>query len=164
MSVKRVLLLSGVPGSGKSYWAKNKFMPYIPNTAYISRDEVRFSMLTDSDEYFAKEDAVFAEFITRINTAIANEKIHNIIVDATHLNWASRNKTLRNLHLKDCQVVAVVFNTPLEMCLNRNEKREGRAKVPRGVIRRMFYQRTNPDTDPFEWDDIIEPNKEREPE
>ena len=139
-------------------------MPYIPNTVYISRDEVRFSMLSDTDDYFAKEDAVFAEFVKRINNAIADSNIYNIIVDATHLNWASRNKTLRNLHLENCKVIAVVFNTPLNVCLDRNEKREGRAKVPRGVIRRMFYQRTNPDTDPFEWDDIIEPNKEREPE
>lgn len=135
-------------------------MPYILNTAYISRDEVRFSMLSDTDDYFAKEDAVFTEFIKRINNAIADSNIYNIIVDATHLNWASRNKTLRNLHLENCKVIAVVFNTPLNVCLDRNEKREGRAKVPRGVIRRMFYQQTDPHNDPFTYADFVEVNTE----
>ena len=160
MNAKRVLLLSGVPGSGKSYWAKNSFMPYINHAVYISRDEVRFSMLTDEDDYFAKEDAVFTEFIRRVNEAIDNPEVTSIIVDATHWTWGSRNKTLRNLHLTNVDVIPVVFNLPLEVCLDRNEKREGRAKVPRGVIRRMFYQRTDPSTDPFEYADVVEPYNE----
>lgn len=160
MNAKRVLLLCGVPGSGKSYWAKNSFMPYISHAAYISRDEVRFSMITDEDEYFSKENAVFTEFIRRINTAIDDPEITSIVVDATHLNWASRHKTLRNLHLSNVDVIPIVFNLPLEVCLERNKQREGRARVPDSVIRRMFHQRTDPSTDPFEYAEIVEPYNE----
>lgn len=156
MNAKRVLLLCGVPGSGKSYWAKNSFMPYIQRAAYISRDEVRFSMITDEDEYFSKENAVFAEFIRRINAAIDDPEITSIVVDATHLNWASRHKTLRNLHLSNVDVIPIVFNLPLRVCLSRNEQREGRARVPDSVIRRMFHQRTDPSSDPFEYANIVE--------
>ena len=116
-------------------------------------------MLSDEDDYFAKEDAVFKEFIRRINEAIDNPEINAVIVDATHLNWASRNKTLRNLHLsKVDEVVPVIFNTPLNVCLDRNNKRKGRARVPDAVIRRMFYQRTDPHTDPFAYADFVEVN------
>lgn len=155
MSVKKVLLLCGVPGSGKSYWAKNDFMYYPNRTAYVSRDEVRYSMITDNDEYFSKENAVFAEFVRRINAAIDDPEITSIIVDATHLNWASRNKILRKLHLSNVDVIPVVFNLPLKVCLERNEQREGRAKVPTNVICRMYSQYTDPSTDPFEYSDII---------
>ena len=158
MNVKRVFLLCGVPGSGKSYWAKNRFMPYNPNTIYISRDEVRFSILNDNEEYFAHEDEVFDEFVRRINNAINNKEVDNVIIDATHLNWKSRNKVLSRLD-EIWNVTAVVFDTPLEICLNRNDKREGRAKVPRSVIRRMHFQRTDPHKDPFPYHDIIYPDK-----
>ena len=92
---KILLLMSGIPGSGKSYWAQH----HIDNrTKYISRDEIRFSMLTDEDEYFAKEKEVFKEFCRQIDKAF--ETYDTVIADATHLNFASRNKTLRNIKTK----------------------------------------------------------------
>jgi predicted kinase len=133
-------------------------MPFIPNTVYISRDEVRFSILKDGEDYFAHEDEVFEEFVRRANEAINNKEILNVIIDATHLNWPSRRKILSRLD-NNWNITAVVFNTPLPICLERNEKREGRAKVPRGVVRRMFYQFTDPHNDPFPYDDIIDPYK-----
>ena len=154
MNVKKVWLLCGIPGSGKSYWAAN-FINRNPNTAYISRDEVRFSVITDNEDYFSHENEVFNLFITRINNAINKKENENIIIDATHLNWQSRRKVLNRLH-ETWNVTAVFFAIPLEVCLARNEKREGRAKVPRGVIRRMYYQQTNPKTDPFPYKEVIE--------
>ena len=134
-------------------------MPWILHSAYISRDEVRYSMLNDGDEYFSKEKAVFNEFIHRINKAIDNPEITSIVVDATHLNWASRNKTLSKLHLNDVDVIPVVFNTPLDICLNRNDTREGRANVPHSALIKMYNSRTDPSTDPFEYCYILNPYK-----
>ena len=154
MNVKRVWLLCGIPASGKSYWATN-FINRNPNTAYISRDEVRFSIIKDDEEYFSHEDEVFDIFVARINRAIDAKENENIIIDATHLNWNSRRKILNRLQ-ETWNVTDVFFDTPLEVCLERNEKREGRARVPRGVIRRMYFQRTNPKTDPFPYKEVIE--------
>ena len=54
----------GIPGSGKSTWAKARCKNN-PHAAYISRDEIRFSLLKDEEEYFAKENgADFTEPIT----------------------------------------------------------------------------------------------------
>ena len=45
-------VMCGVPGCGKSTWCKNN----VPEDAvYVSRDEVRFSMLKPTDAYFSKE-------------------------------------------------------------------------------------------------------------
>lgn len=148
--MKKVILLSGIPGSGKTYWAKNE-CALSKNIVYISRDQIRFSMLKDGDEYFSKENLVFKEFIAQANAAINDLNIDEVILDATHLNWVSRRKTLNHLNLNECEVIIVAFDTPLEECWKRNDKREGRARVPKEVIQRMFYQKTDPNTDPYEY-------------
>ena len=156
MSAKKVYLLSGIPGSGKSYWAHNVLMPQCHTPKYISRDEVRFSIISDDDSYFAKEDEVFDVFVHRINLALLDNDVSDVIIDATHLNEKSRMKILNRIKHDNNIIIAVDFRTPLETCLDRNEKREGRAKVPRGVIRRMFYQHTSPKEDKFKYDEVFE--------
>jgi predicted kinase len=111
-------------------------VPYI----VISRDGIRFSMLKDSDDYFAHEDEVFAEFRRQIQAAIDEDVEMNIFVDATHLSEKARNKTLDGLRLEGVDLYAVAMDIPMGVCLDQNEQREGRAYVPRSVIRRMWYQ------------------------
>lgn len=137
---KILLLMSGIPGSGKSYWAQH----HIDNkTKYISRDEIRFSMLTDEDEYFAKEKEVFKEFCRQIDKAF--ETYNTVIADATHLNFASRNKTLRNIKTKLDEINVIFINTPLEVAIERNSKRTGRKLVPEQTIRNMYNSIVLPD-------------------
>ena len=155
--MKTLLMMVGIPGSGKTYYAKHNLIN--ENTAYISRDEVRFSMITDEDEYFGKEKQVFNTFIKNIKEALNNDTINNIIVDATHLNWASRNKLLTALGLREgkypeLQVIPVVINVPFDIAAKQNEYRSGRACVPKSVIRRMFYQMTDPKNDPYKYKEV----------
>ena len=56
--------MTGIPGAGKSSWLENNFVE--DRDYIISRDAIRFSMLKDSDEYFAKEDEVFKTFVKYI--------------------------------------------------------------------------------------------------
>lgn len=135
---KTLYLLCGIPGSGKSYWAKNS-MKYTPYGCYISRDEIRFSMLKDGEDYFSHEDEVYDEFVSRIQNAI-DDDIYNIIyADATHLNEKSRNKLLNKLkNLEDVAITPINFMTKLEKCIERNNMREGLARVPISSIKRMY--------------------------
>ena len=128
-------ILIGIPGSGKSTWAKR--MAEESGAYWISRDAIRFAKLKDEDDYFAYEDIVVDEFISEIQNAI-DDKYPIIIADATHLNYKSRNQLLSRLSLKGTSVVYVYFNTSLETALKRNSKREGRAKVPNSVIEKMY--------------------------
>ena len=65
--MKRIYLLCGIPGSGKSTWAKSQLDN---KSIWISRDQIRFSMVSESGEYFSKEKEVFRESIKEINLAI----------------------------------------------------------------------------------------------
>lgn len=62
-----LVLMCGAPGSGKTTIAK-KLM--CNNDLYISRDEIRYSMISDEDEYFSKEKEVFNEYIKQIDEAL----------------------------------------------------------------------------------------------
>ena len=64
--MSKLFLMMGAPGSGKSYWAQHHIQP---TDKYISRDEIRFSMLQENDDYFDKEGEVFNKFIQTINNS-----------------------------------------------------------------------------------------------
>lgn len=62
----------------------------------------------------------------------------NVFADATHLNFASRNKTISRINAPVDEINVVFLNTPLDICIERNAKREGRKFVPETVIKDMF--------------------------
>lgn len=135
-------LMCGIPGSGKSTYAKtNKDLRYCK---YISRDDIRYSLLKDGDDYFSKEKQVFRTFIAQINQAILQDR--DIVVDATHISRASRAKVLRNLegrcHLD--KIICICMTTSVLTCLQRNAMRTGRARVPDKNIKEMAHSFERP--------------------
>lgn len=139
--------MCGTPGSGKSTWVKKHIMSFSGYVKVISRDQIRFSMLKDDEDYFAHENEVYNKFIEEIKDGLENCDV--TIADATHLNIASRTKLLRSLgkSLKGIKVKAVVIRPSLQTTLTQNEMREGRSLVPRDQVRRMYYQFTMPTLD-----------------
>lgn len=137
MKQKKVWLLSGLPGSGKSTWARQKIAEN--GGVWCSRDEVRFSIVKEDEEYFSHEDEVFNTWIKQINKALENSEVEDVYIDATHLNDKSRNKVLNRLTKNTDieKITNVLFLTPLETCLERNKQRSGRAVVPEEVIKNM---------------------------
>lgn len=154
---KTLWLMCGVPASGKSWFAKNKLMKD-SNWDYISRDEVRFSMVKNDEEYFSHETAVFKTFVEKIAVALAWGS-DNIIADATHLNWGSRRKLLNVLKsyypMEMLDVIPVVIDAKLEDILERNKLRDGRARVPEETIHRMYKNMSDPAKDPYKYTAIM---------
>jgi predicted kinase len=154
---KKVFLLCGVPGSGKSTWARNHLTK---NTEWISRDKVRFSIIKDNEEYFSHEEEVFNAFIAYINWALNEDSIDTIYIDATHINTASRRKVLKKIQ-RNCisELNCVCFVVPLETCIERNSQRDGMAYVPESVIERMYNSYFLPTSnEPFNWIYIVDEN------
>lgn len=141
---KGILYIScGIPGSGKTTFLKAHKKP---DEEIVSRDDIRFSLLKEGEDYFSHEDKVFNIFVSKI-TQLINAGT-NVYADATHLNPASRAKLTNALLEAGCQpadVQAILFDVPINICLKRNENRKGtKAYVPRGVIRRMFESLSYP--------------------
>lgn len=136
MKQKKVWITCGIPGSGKSTWVQQQLA--INGGTWCSRDKVRFSLLKDEDEYFSKEDLVFSTWINEIQSALNDDNVENIYIDATHLNKKAREKVLNKLNLMYADLIAVNFIIPIETCIERNSKRTGRALVPKDVIESMY--------------------------
>ena len=141
MKQKKVWLLSGVPGSGKTTWVKEQIAKR--GGVHCSRDEIRFSLLKDGEDYFSHEFDVVNIWHNKMVEAILNPEIENIYIDATHLTEKARKKTLNALPKGEYDIVTVFFNIPLEVCIERNEKRTGRAYVPPQTIRDMYTSYDN---------------------
>ncbi len=141
MKQKKVYIMSGVPCSGKSTWVNKHFGV---NDKLISRDAIRFALLGEHDDYFSKEDEVKCIFNQQIKTAILDPEVENVFIDATHLTAKGRKAIIHLLPKVDYQLIAAITSVALDICLERNRQRSGRALVPDEVIRNMYKQRTFP--------------------
>ena len=142
MDQYQIYVLVGVPGSGKSTFAEK----HMSEKPIVSRDEIRFNMIKDEEDYFSHEAEVFSTFINSIINACKSFKC--CVVDATHISKASRRKLFCAL---DEQIkgrydtTMVYFNVPLGTCLMRNKLRDGRALVPEQAIYSMHNRLTEPE-------------------
>lgn len=132
-------ILCGVPGCGKTTWAREfVYQQFEKDIRYVSRDEIRFSIIKDEEDYFSHEKEVYRKFIETITETLIDG--FDVIADATHLNEFSRRKLTQSIDRRytDYEIVYVVFNVDLQTCLERNAQRTGRACVPKQTVRNMY--------------------------
>ena len=122
-----VVLAIGLPGSGKSSWFKrNKITP-------LSSDLVR-SLLFDDPTEQRFQDLVFSNLRSMLKARLIARRPMNY-VDATNLTPHERHNWIKLAKDYGYEVQAVFFDVPLELCLERNRKRE--RVVADDVMRRM---------------------------
>jgi predicted kinase len=123
----------GPPGSGKTRWTMKRF----PWHAVVNLDTLRAIAADDPNDQDATADAVFLQH--KIVAVRCGRRLMTA-VDATNIRTEHRQSLLAHALRNLMYPVAVVFDTPLETCLARNEAREKR--VPPHVIHRMWQQFT----------------------
>lgn len=123
-------MLVGVSGSGKSTWAKNYIKDH-PNTEIISSDAIRLELFGDENSQIDNKK-VFDVYYKRANDLLYEGK--DIILDSTNVSFKDRKRIFTDL--KEAWVKAIVFNTPREECIKRDQER-GRS-VGVGVIDKMI--------------------------
>lgn len=145
----RVYILCGVPGSGKSYYAKNTLMNNIwRHIVYISSDDIREEICGDAQDQ-SKNWEVFELFYDRARKAIIAG--NDVVLDATHLTKKTRRKC-RN-HFKDlnCKFIAVQMKTSIRESVRRNQSRK--RIVPNYAMKRMI-QAYEPVTEDEGFDEV----------
>ena len=125
---KGVVVLSiGLPGSGKSSWFKRN------NITPLSSDLLRGLLFDDPNEQ-RFQDLVFSNLRSLLRARLVARRPMNY-VDATNLSPHERQGWIKLAHDYAYEVHAVYFDVPLEVCLERNRKRQ--RVVAEDVMRRM---------------------------
>jgi predicted kinase len=138
MNNKNILIVMiGIPASGKSTWAKEIKKDYDADCHVVSRDEIRFSMDGFSTErYFNQEKKVYDIYIKNIVESLHKNKI--TIADATHISLGSREKLFHYITKADktleYNVIYAYADTCEKECIERNSYRDIDKIVPNSVI------------------------------
>src|SRR5581483_7726503 len=151
MSKQRtIILLKGLPGSGKSYWCR-EYMKEHSDTVRTNKDDLR-AMMHSSMHSKGKEKEVLAvrDFIVGQSLELGKD----VLIDDT--NFASK-------HLERMEELAAKFNAtvevksfehvPLETCIEQDLKRLD--SVGERVIRRMYNQYLKPKTPTIEHNHML---------
>ncbi len=127
-----LVVLIGPSGSGKSTFAAKHFLP----TEVISSDFCR-ATVSDDENDLAATPAAF-----RVLQFISGERLRSgriVVVDATSVQGESRKPLVALGRDHDCLAVAIVFDLPEKLCVERNRGRANR-NLPSGVIHRQRDQ------------------------
>lgn len=138
--MQKVIFTRGLPGSGKSTWAK-EFVKKNPDTIRVCRDDLRRMRGT---YWLPKQEDLITEMeLACIEAAIYEGK--NVIVDATNFNTKYIER------IKDSAISAsftheVEFeikdftDVPLLECIKRDASRPKEEQVGSAVIKGMYYK------------------------
>jgi predicted kinase len=122
-----VVLTIGLPGSGKTTWFKRR------GVTPLSSDMLR-SILFDSITEQRYQGLVFSTLRSLLRARLIAKMPWNY-VDATNLSPHERRQWIKMARGFGFEVQAVFFDVPLELCIQRNSKRE--RQVPEDVMRQM---------------------------
>jgi len=123
----RIVLLVGLPGSGKSTYLERL------GVKALSSDAIRGLLADDeTDQSIHREVFATLRYLLRRRLALSRPVTY---LDATHLTVRERRPYVKMGQLYGCAVEAVFFDVPLEVCRERNRGR--RRMVPEDVLERM---------------------------
>ena len=131
MNRPSLILLVGIPGSGKTTYADGYMSRYL-NTIHLSSDKIR-AELWGNEAIQGDNDMVFSIMQSRAIEALHDGK--NVIYDATNITRKDRAHII-NMCPKFVKIEAHVVWAPIEICIERDASRE--RTVGKHVIDKML--------------------------
>jgi predicted kinase len=122
-----VVLAIGLPGSGKTTWFKRR------GVTPLSSDLLRTILFDDITEQ-RYQGLVFSTLRSLLRARLIAKMPWNY-VDATNLSSHERRQWIKMARSFGYEVQALFFDVPLEVCMERNSRRE--RSVQEEVMRRM---------------------------
>jgi len=117
----KVYMLIGVQASGKTTWARANAERL--QAVIVASDDVRNELEAQGIDATDKGDLVFEIVEERLRRLVAEGK--NVVVDATHARIKWRQNETAIARAGGARVLAVWFDVPLAVCLQRNAHKPG---------------------------------------
>lgn len=137
-----VYMMCGLPGSGKSTFAKN----LVNSGTYISSDDIREELFGDASVQ-KNGKLVFDVFYFRAKNCLKNGE--DVILDATFIDKKSRKQMFEKLG-NDHKYIAYVIDCGVDYAKHNNSLRD--RVVPDEVIEKMNKRFVHPSIDEgFSW-------------
>jgi predicted kinase len=138
-----IYIAVGLPGSGKSTYAKNFIKD--KDIEYLSSDELRAVFGKGEDDQTVTP-LVFGHIKRKVDEFLKDGK--NVLVDATSVNRKERADYITTAKKYGAKVVAIVFKMDRQGLIDRNKKRgeQGGRVVPDWVIDKMLAKFEEPST------------------
>jgi predicted kinase len=124
-----MVVLIGASGAGKTTFAARHFAP----SQVLSSDHMRLLVADDPSDQ-AATDAAFEALHVLLSLRLAARRLS--VVDATNLERWARERLLAIARRHDRAAIAVVLDTPPEVCAARNRLLRPQRQVPVSVVRR----------------------------
>ncbi len=143
-----VVLVCGLPGSGKSHFASASFAA--TDRLRVNRKELRrllFEMTHFGSKWSEKEFASSDEFlVSHVERKIMEHFLQNhkkLLVDNTSMSRESRKHYLLIARQMGRSIGVIFLDTPITKCLERNRSRED--AMPERVISNLAAEKELPD-------------------
>jgi len=138
-----IYIAVGLPGSGKSTYAKNFIKD--KDIEYLSSDELR-AVFGSGETDQTCTNQVFGHIKRKVDEFLKDGK--NVLVDATSVNRKERADYITTAKKYGAKVVVLVFKMDRQGLIDRNKKRgqEGGRVVPDWVIDKMLTKYEEPST------------------
>ena len=127
---RAMVVLIGAAGSGKSTFARKHFRP----SQILSSDGFR-EMLSDNYRDQSVSRKAFDLIYDILEFRLWRGRL--TVVDATNVRGAARREALKIAKRVGVPAVAIVFRTPVEVCLRQNAERGGEP-VPDDIIQTQW--------------------------
>ena len=140
--MRTLIVLSAIPGSGKSTWAK-RYQKEHANTFIVASDEIRVQLLGRVND-FSKESLVWCTFLDNMNHYAETMDNVTVIADATNLQNKYK-KYYAQMTPKFDRHILVRFDIPYDICLIQNTMREKDRIVPPEAMAKLLQEFELPD-------------------
>lgn len=139
--MRKLIVLSAPPGSGKSTWAK-QYIAKNPNTVIISSDEIRYE-ITGQYQDFSKQKEVWELFEKRLVDFATRDDNADVILDALvdlntlRIKYAELGKNYK-------RKILVVLYKPYNELVKNNKDRQPEKWVPDDVMQMLYNKFERP--------------------
>ena len=148
-AVTTLYVLVGLPGSGKSSWARASCGRL--DAVVVGSDQIRRELRADGQDFF-HDDLVFAEVERRARSLL--EAGRSVILDATHYERRYRTYIFDVTRGLPVDRVAIWLAVPLAICLEQNSLRSsatyGERPMPEDFVRCLHDLFEPPGLDEFD--------------